>query len=208
MGRAWRTSLFRLRSRTNDCRPPSIDSLVDERDPDLLGEVGGLAEALADQIERVLDGLEHLRIRQEARPGPATVALRSHLLDRALWLATLVFLPPDEPVPRRFHAHPGGQRVHDADPHAVKTARYLVAATAELAAGVEDGMDDLEGVLPRRMLADRHASTVILDDDHAVLADRDLDRRRLAGHRFVDRIVDHLPDEVVQPTGVSRADVH
>ena len=48
-------------------RALAIDPLVDERDPHLLGEVGGLAQPLADQVERVLGGLEHLRVGHEAR---------------------------------------------------------------------------------------------------------------------------------------------
>ena len=40
-------------------RALAIDPLVDERDPDALREVGRLAEALADRLERVVDRLEH-----------------------------------------------------------------------------------------------------------------------------------------------------
>ena len=58
------------------------------------------------------------------------------------------------------------------------------------------------------MLAHWHATTVVLDDDHAVGADRHVDRRRMAGHRLVDRVVDDLPDEVVETALVRRADVH
>jgi hypothetical protein len=36
----------------------------------------------------------------------------------------------------------------------VEAAGHLVAATAELAAGVEDGVDDLEGILTGRVPAD------------------------------------------------------
>ena len=139
---------------------------------------------------------------------PATRPLRTHLLDRGLGLAAFVLLRPDEAVAGGFDAHPRRQGVHDADPHAVQTARDLVAAAAELAAGVEDGVDDLERVLAGRMLADRHAAAVVLDRDHAVGLDRDLDDLGLAGHRLVDRVVDDLPDEVVQAAGVGRADVH
>ena len=90
----------------------------------------------------------------------------------------------------------------------MQTARDLVAAAAELAARVKDGVDDLEGVLAGRMLAHRHAAAVVLDGHHAVGLDRDLDGLGLAGHRLVDRVVDDFPDEVVQAAGVGRADVH
>ncbi len=123
-------------------------------------------------------------------------------------LPRCVFLGPDRAVAGRFDAHPRGQRVDDADADAVQTAGHLVAAATELPACVEDGVDDLQGVLAGRMLADRDAAAVVGDGDLAVHRDRDVDGRRLAGHRLVDRVVDDLPDEVVQATGVGRADVH
>ena len=69
-----------------------------------------------------------------------------------------------EPSRADLDAHPRRQGVDDADADAVEAARDLVAAAAELAAGMEDRVDDLEGVLARRMLADRHATTVVRDD--------------------------------------------
>ena len=76
-------------------------------------------------------------------------------------LAAHVFLRPDRSVAGRFDAHPRGQRVDDADADAVQAARDLVAAAAELAARVEDRVDDLEGILAGRMLADRDAAAVV-----------------------------------------------
>ena len=49
----------------------------------------------------------------------------------------------------------------------MQAAGDLVAAAAELAAGVQDRVDDLEGVLAGRVLADRDAAAVVLDDDQA-----------------------------------------
>jgi hypothetical protein len=90
----------------------------------------------------------------------------------------------------------------------VEATRHLVATAAELATGVKDGVHDFEGVLSRRVLADRDAAAIVLDDDHPIGLDRHADRRRVACHRLVDRIIDDLPDEVVEPTLVGRADVH
>ena len=79
-----------------------------------------------------------------------------------------------------------GERVDDADADAVKATGDLVAAAAELGAGMEDGMDDLEGVLAAGMAADRHTPTVVGDANGAVLEDADLDMSGMAGHGFVD----------------------
>ena len=139
---------------------------------------------------------------------PRRVPCGPSFLTGGLGLAALVFLCPDEAVAGGLDAHPRRQRVDDADADAVQTARDLVAAAAELAARVEHGVDDLERVLAGRVLADRHAAAVVLDGHDAVGLDRDLDRLGVAGHRLVDRVVDDLPDEVVEAARVGRADVH
>ena len=69
-------------------------------------------------------------------------------------------------------------------------------------------MDHLEGVDSALVPTDRHAPAVVLDRDHAVGSDLDRDLGGKAGHRLVDRVVDDLPDEVMQAAGVGRADVH
>ena len=189
-------------------RALAVVALVDERDPDALVEVGGLAQALGDRLERVVGLLEHLGIGPEAGPGALARAGRSDLDHLRGGLAAGVFLGPDEAVAGRFDAHPLGERVDDADTDAVQAARDLVAALLELRAGVEDRVDHLERVDSALVPADRHAATVVLDGDHAVGGDLDRDPCREAGHRLVDRVVDDLPDEVVQAPGVGRADVH
>ena len=69
-------------------------------------------------------------------------------------------------------------------------------------------MDDLERVLSRRVLADGNASSVVPDLDGAVGGKPDVDRPGLTGHCLVDRVVDDLPDQVVEAALVGRADVH
>ena len=124
-------------------------------------------------------------------------------------LAARVALAADLAVARRLDVQPLGQRVDDADADAVQAAGDLVAAAAELAAGVEHGVHDLEGVLAGLLLPpDRHAAAVVLVAHAAVGQDANLDARGVAGHRLVDGVVDDLPDEVVQAAAVGRADVH
>ena len=92
----------------------------------------------------------------------------------------------------------------------METAGGLVAAVLELSAGVEDGEDDLERALLRRgMLVYRNAATVVGDRDGAAVGVQGHgDVRREAVHRLVYRVVENLPDEVVQPGGTYAADVH
>ena len=133
---------------------------------------------------------------------------RADLLDSGRRLAADVLLRPDTAVAGRLDAQPRRQRVDDRHAHAVQAAGDLVAATTELAARVEDGVHDLEGVLARRMASHRHAAAVVLDGHLAVVMDRHDDRRREAGHGLVDRVVDDLPHQVVQAALIGRPDVH
>src|SRR5204862_4321351 len=79
----------------------------------------------------------------------------------------------------------------------------------ELAARVQDGQDDLGGratlLLHDR---DRNAAAVVGLGDRVVRVDDDVDDRAVAGERLVDRVVDDLPDQVMQAADTGRADVH
>jgi len=92
----------------------------------------------------------------------------------------------------------------------VETTRDLVATSAELAAGVQHGQHDLGrrhlGVLHRRI--DGDATAVVANLATAVWLEPDLDRAGVAGHGFVDGVVDDLVDHVVQAGGTRRPDVH
>ncbi len=133
--------------------------------------------------------------RAAARPLPA--------LDRVL-------LPVRVAVAVDFEHQLRRQRVHDRHADAVQPARHLVAAPAELAARVERGHHDLGGrlALVLRVLVDRDAAAVVGDADPAVGEQRDVDTGAVAGHGLVDRVVDDLPHEVVEPGRAGRADVH
>src|SRR5205823_12473266 len=68
-------------------RALAIRALVDEGDPDALGQVGRFPKPLRDRLERVFGGLEHLRIRPKDRARATPVTLPSDLLHGALGLA-------------------------------------------------------------------------------------------------------------------------
>jgi hypothetical protein len=91
----------------------------------------------------------------------------------------------------------------------VQTRGDLVAAAAELAAGVQHGHHHLEGRLLQLWLqVDRDATPVVGHGDRAVGVDHDLDAIAVTGQRLVDRVVDELVDHVVQAVHVGVADVH
>src|SRR5699024_4413061 len=124
-------------------------------------------------------------------------------------LAAAVVLPPDVAVAVDLRIEADGQRVHDGGAHAVQTAGDRVAASAELAAGVQDRQHDLQrGDALRGVHRDGDAAAVV-DDAHApVLEDRHLDVGRIPGHGLVDGVVDDLLHQVVQAALRRGADVH
>ena len=86
---------------------------------------------------------------------------------------------------------------------------HLVAAAAELAAGVQLGEHELDrGLALGRVDVGGDAAAVVGDPHAAVGQQRDVDGVGVAGERLVDRVVDDLPDEVVQAALTGRADVH
>ena len=95
-----------------------------------------------------------------------------------------------------------GERVHHRDADAVEPAGDLVALAAELAAGVQHGEHDLEGgaaILATGDRLDRDASAVVEHARRAVRMERHDDLVAVPGHGFVDRVVDDLVHEVMQP---------
>jgi hypothetical protein len=155
--------------------------------------------------------VEDAVVEAPADGGASPLAARqlAHLLDLAHPHALLVALAPQVPVAPHLDLEPRRQRVGHRRADAVQAARDLVAAAAELAAGVQAGEDELErrdaGLL---VDADRDAATVVVDGDDALGIDLHDDLGAVPGERLVDRVVDDLPDEVVQPARARAADVH
>ena len=200
-------SLFSFRWRTKSSIPPSywkadavgLAALVDQLDLQAAGEEGGLAQPLGQGLEVELDLVEDLGVGLEGDRRTVVLARRP-LGEVGLRLAALVVLRPDVAVGLDFEVQALGERVDDGDADAVQAAGDLVAAAvAELAAGVEDGEDDL-GRRPALLLHRPHRDAAAVVDDGAavVRVEDDAHLVAVAGERLVDRVVDDLVDEVVQ----------
>ena len=188
---------------------PALAALVGQRDLQPLGEVGGLAQSLLERGPVVVQRLEDLGIGQERdrRPGLARLLALAEL---GQWRPAHVLLRPHMAVAPHLDGQVLGQRVDHRDADAVQATGDLVAAAvAELAAGVKDREHDLDGGL---LLLGHHrdgdAAAIVTHGDAPVRMHRDVDLRAVPGQRLVDRVVDDLPDEVVQATDARRADVH
>ena len=187
-------------------------ALVDQLDPQALGEESRLPHALGEGLEVEVGRVHDLEVgkKRDRRPGRGVLRKRRPLLELADRHAPLVGLRPHVPVPAHLEVEALGERVDDGDADAVQAARDLVAAAvAELAAGVEHGQDDLgRRALLLLVHVDRDAAAVVADRDAIVRMQNDLDGVAVAGERLVDGVVDDLVDEMVEPALTRRADVH
>ena len=91
----------------------------------------------------------------------------------------------------------------------MQPAGDFIGVVVEFPAGVEHGEDKLE----RRhlfffMIIDRYAATVIDHRHGIVLMDDDIDGFTVTGKRLVDRVVNHLIDQMMQSGRARAADVH
>jgi len=91
----------------------------------------------------------------------------------------------------------------------VQAAGGAVRAAAELAAGVEPRVDELDpGQAGPGLDVHRDPAAVVPDLDGAVGVQLDLDARAVAAEGLVDGVVDDLPQAVHETAAVRGADVH
>ena len=91
----------------------------------------------------------------------------------------------------------------------MQTAGDLIAAAAELAAGVEYGINDLQRRPPGLGL-DVHgdAAAVVGNGDGVAGVDGDGDVLAVARQRFIDGVVHDLIDQMMKARAGGRADIH
>ena len=115
----------------------------------------------------------------------------------------------DLAVAADLRLEPVGERVDALRADPVQTAGIFVRALAEFAAGVQIGQDQLDGGNAELFVdIDRDAAAVVPHRAGAVEVDGDVDVVAVAREMFVDGIVEHLEDAVVQPAFIGIADVH
>ena len=179
-----------------------LDALVEERH---LAQAGGDGlEVVVGVLEDVLRGVPGHR-----RAGALAGLHRADLLEVGIGDAELEGLAPQVAAVPDLRDQARGERVDHRDADAVEAAGDLVAAAAELAAGVEHRQGHRErGHVLARGRVGRDAATVVLDPDTAVGLERQHDPGRVAGECLVDAVVHDLPEQVVQSALAGGADVH
>ena len=114
----------------------------------------------------------------------------------------------DLPVAPDFEIQRFRQGVDHRHANAVQAARHLVAVVVELAARVEHRQHDFRGRLAADVLVHGNATAVVDHCHRTVDVDGDVDLVAETRQRLVDRVVDHLVDEVMQSGWSGRPDVH
>ena len=186
-------------------------ALVADDDLEALVEEGVLADPAGDRLQGVRRGLEDLlgRVVGDGRAGALAGLHRADLLEVPVGHADGEALAPLVPAVADVDDEVAGERVDDRDADAVQTAGDLVAAAAELATGVQHRQRHRDrGHLLAGRGVGRDAPAVVLDPDAAVGLQGQHDPVAVAGQRLVDRVVDDLPDQVVEAALAGRADVH
>ena len=183
-------------------------ALVFERDFQALVQEGQFAQALRKRVVAVDDRVEDRRIgvKGDLRAGFFRFAGSFQLRSGD---ALFVGLLPDFALAPDFEIEPVGKRVDDRDADAVQAAGNFVGVAIEFSARVQDGHHDFGGGLFfGGVHVHGNAAAVVDHGDAVVVVHDDVDLVAVAGHRFVNGVVDNFPDEMVQTHFAGRADVH
>ncbi len=186
-----------------------LDPLVGERDFDARIQKRQFAQAVGEQVEFEFGGDgENRRVGLEGDEGAGALGFTDDF-ELAGGDAALEGHVIDLIVARNLDLEPVGKGVDALGADAVEAAGIFVGALAEFAAGMEVGQHQLDGGhLPFRVHVHGDASAIVANGDRAVHMDGHADLLAKAGEMFVNRIVEHLENTVMQPALVGIADIH
>ena len=182
-------------------------TLVVERDQNAAVQKRQFTQALGERVEAVVGGLEDLQIGLECDLGAATLRRAGNRQGRHR-RAALIRLLVHVAVAPDFEVEPFGERVHHRHANAVQPARHLVCGILELAAGMEHRQYDFGGRTAVGHRIDRNTAPVVHDRDRVVDVDGDVDLVAESGQRLVNRVVDDLVHQMMEPGRSRGSDVH
>ena len=185
-----------------------VAALILEADGQSLIQEGHFAQALGQGIEVEFDGLKDLAVGQEGNLGAPFFRLAG-ALDVGKRFAAFIRLLPGVAVAPDFQLQRFGKSVDHRDAHAVQSAGDLIALGIELAARVQDGHDHFRGGAAFLFVHVHGNAAAIVGDGNRVIAVDDHGHEvAVTRQGFVHRVVNHLPNQMVQSHGPGRANVH
>ena len=182
--------------------------LVGESDGDAGIEEGLLPQPVEQHIVIVFHRLKDGVIGFEAHKSAPLIGIAGDV-QRAFGHAPVKADGMHMAVQIHIHRQPLGQGVDHAGAHAMEAAGDLVAAVAEFAAGMEDGIHHFHRGNTHFMVnPHRNATAVVPHGDHIVLFNGHFDMGTVTGQRLVDGVVHDFINQVMQAPLGCGADVH
>ena len=119
------------------------------------------------------------------------------------------FLHIFKAIPANNRFHTGGQRVYNRNTDTVQTAGNFIRTLVEFTACMEPRQNQLQRTYALFWVnIDGNTASVIFYSDGIVFFQYDQNGIAIARHRFVDTVVDDFVDQMMQPVGAGRADIH
>jgi hypothetical protein len=184
-------------------------SVIDEPDLETTIKEGHLAQALRKRVELELTLVgEDLGIGPE-RYGGAGALDCFDAPQLPLRAASLVGLCPELSPTRDLDLQTLRERVYNTYADSVQPSGYLIALAAELSSSMQGREDNLDGRFALTLnRVDGNAPTVVGDTTGSVGQELNDDPVAVTRHRLVDRVVNNLVNEVMEPARPGRADIH
>ena len=183
--------------------------VVLEVDGHSLVQEGQLAEPVGQGIILIDSSYrKHLGIRMEGDDSTGVIACTC-LDDRGDGLSFAVLLGEDLPLTVDFRRKAVRKGIDTGDTHTVETSGNLIILLAELAAGMKHGHDNLEGVtMLLGVHSDRDSTSVVPHLDGVVMKDRNIYAVAEACHGFIDGVVNHFVNQMMESPLTYVSDVH
>ncbi len=175
-----------------------IAALIFERDLEPFIQEGEFAQALSHGVKAECRRGKNrgVRMKRDFRTGLARLTSN---LQFGFGLAFLIFLLPHFAITPDFQMERIRKRIDDRNPHAVQAAGNLVSIAIEFATGVQHGHHHLgRGFLLGGVHIRGNSPAVVGDSDGIAFMNDHVDLVAKTGHRFVNGVVYHLPDKVMQ----------
>ena len=178
---------------------------------DTLREVCLLTQTCTDSIIVEYYGREHRRIWPETGDSTVPSRLLSCISDLPIRYSSLIWLSIYLPIFMHPDLHLVWESIHYRGTDSVETTWDLVPAlrSSELTTSMEHRHDCLKRRLSRLWMdIDRDTTSIIFDRDRSIGVHIHEDMLRMSCHRLIDRVIDDLPDEMMETLFIGLTDIH